>query len=82
MPMDFLRRIEDASFPLAVHQQADIECAAVLAAAELVEANLPDPSDFTARGGVILRITPMGRAELKKLREAPGEAADSGLSGV
>ena len=82
MPMDFLRRIEDASFPLAIHEQADIECAAVLAAADLVEANLPDPGDATGRGGVVLRITPLGRAELKRLREAAGEATDSRRSGV
>lgn len=70
MPMNFLRRIENASFPLAVHEEADIQCAAVLAAAELIEANLPDPCDAARRGGLILRITPRGRAELNRAREA------------
>ncbi|MFM9928007.1 hypothetical protein VLK31_33905 [Variovorax sp. H27-G14] len=69
MPMDFLRRIENASFPLAVHEKADIHCTAVLADAELVEANLQDASDSAGRGGVILRITPLGRAELNRLRD-------------
>lgn len=81
MPMNFLRRIENASFPLAIYEKSDIECAAVLAAAELVEANLPDPGDATGRSGVVLRITPLGRAELKRFREAPGEAADVRRSG-
>jgi hypothetical protein len=69
MPMDFLQRIEDASFPLAIHEVADIRCAAVLAAAKLVEANLPGPEDAEQGRGLIFRITPMGRAELKRLRE-------------
>ena len=70
MPMDFLRRIEDASFPLPIHEEADIQCTAVLVAAGLVEANLPGPNNTEGRGGVILRITPLGRAELKRTRDA------------
>jgi len=69
MPMDFLRRIEDASFPLLISDEADIQCAAVLAAAQLVEANLPEPGEPANKGAVILRITPMGRAELRRLRD-------------
>ncbi|ADU36249.1 hypothetical protein Varpa_2042 [Variovorax paradoxus EPS] len=68
MPMNFLQRIEDASFPLHINEEADIQCAAVLAAAQLVEANLPEPGDPAGKGAVILRITPMGRAELSRLR--------------
>lgn len=68
MPMNFLRRIEDASFPLAIHEEADIQCAAVLVAAGLIEANLPGPDNTAGRGGVILRITPQGRAELNRTR--------------
>jgi hypothetical protein len=41
MPMDFLRRIEHASFPLAIEDENDINCVAVLAAAKLVEAHVP-----------------------------------------
>jgi hypothetical protein len=69
MPMDFLRRIEEATFPLAVLEQADINCAAVLAAADLIEANLPEPGDRLNRTAVILRITPQGRAELARLKK-------------
>lgn len=50
MPMNFLRRIENASFPLAIHQESDIECAAVLVAANLVEANLPEAGDGAGCG--------------------------------
>lgn len=52
MPMDFLRRIEDASFPLAIHEEVEIQCAAVLVAAGLIEANLPDLDDAGKPGGV------------------------------
>lgn len=69
MPMDFLRRIEDVSFPLAIHDEADIRCAAVLAAAEMIEANLPKAGDSIGQGAVILRITPLGRAELSRVRD-------------
>lgn len=70
MPMDFLRRIEDASFPLSVHEESDIQCAAVLAAAGLIEANLPEQGKVPGRSGVILRNTSKGRAELNRLRDA------------
>ncbi len=78
MPMDFLKRIESAAFPLALSDPSDIRCASVLAAAELVEANLPpaDAPSETARA-VILRITPQGRAALSKDR---GKGADGGYS--
>jgi len=66
MPMEFLRRIESASFPLAIHEAADIQRAAVLVAAQLIEANLPDPDSATQLPGVVLRITPRGRAELNR----------------
>ncbi|MBB4225744.1 hypothetical protein [Variovorax guangxiensis] len=69
MPMDFLRSIEEASFPLAIHDEADVQRAAVLVAAKLIDANLPGPDDDAGRSGVILRITPLGRAELARLRQ-------------
>jgi hypothetical protein len=70
MPMDFLRRIEHASFPLAIEDEADINCVAVLAAADLIEAHLPpvSPSTNRSHGVAILRITPLGRAELRRSR--------------
>jgi len=67
--MDFLRSIEEASFPLAIHDEADVQRAAVLVAAKLIDANLPEPGDDAERYGVILRITPLGRAELARLRQ-------------
>lgn len=66
MPMDFLRRIEDAEFPLAVEDFKDVNNAAVLKAAGLIEAELVeavdgDPDTCCA---LIKRITPEGRAAL------------------
>ena len=72
MPMDFLQRIEGASFPLAVKSENEIQCTSVLAAAELVEAVLPPSSSEGTDGrvAIILRITPLGRAELNRMRDA------------
>lgn len=71
MPMDFLASIEEASFPLAVRDEGGIHCAAVLHAAQLVEAMLPpSQSEPGSRVAIILRITPLGRAHLNaKARE-------------
>lgn len=68
MPMDFLRRIENAAFPLTVDDATDVRCAAVLAAAELIAADLPEPSGSVNLPAVILGITAQGRAELRRLR--------------
>jgi hypothetical protein len=66
MPMDFLRRIEKAEFPLPVEDFADVNSVAVLKAAGLVEAELVeavagDPDTCCA---VVIRITPEGNAAL------------------
>lgn len=66
MPMDFLRRIEHAEFPLAVEDFRDVNNAAVLKAAGLIEAELVeavdgDPDTCCA---LVMRITPEGRAAL------------------
>jgi len=71
MPMDFLRRIEDQTFPLTVTDPMDIRNAAVLVAAGLVEATLPTESDEPAMVGTVERITPLGRAELRRMRDRP-----------
>ncbi|WP_447775911.1 hypothetical protein [Variovorax boronicumulans] len=71
MPMDFLRRIEDEAFPLTVTDPVDIRNAAVLVAAGLIDADLPTESDAPERPGVVLRITPLGRAELRRMRDKP-----------
>ena len=66
MPMDFLRRIEKADFPLTVEEVADVDNVAVLRAAGLVEAEMVDAvggNPDTSRA-VVLRITPEGHAAL------------------
>jgi len=65
MPMDFLRRIKDARFPLEPHDEADIRNSIVLEAAELIKAQLPGVGAPPADASVIIfRITPQGRAAL------------------
>lgn len=66
MPMDYLRKIEHAEFPLPVEDFNDVNNVAVLKAAGLVEAELleavqGDPDTCCA---VVLRITPEGRIAL------------------
>jgi hypothetical protein len=80
LPMNLLRRIEHASFPLTIHDGADIRCASVLAAASLVEANLPKPDVAAGRSGVIMRITAAGREQLERLRDAHDPTAGPELS--
>jgi len=71
MPMDFLRRIKDAEFPLVLHELADIRNAIVLEAAGLIEAQLPPPGEpLTGSPAVIFRIKPEGRAAIS--RSKPG----------
>ncbi|WP_198086647.1 hypothetical protein [Variovorax sp. E3] len=71
MPMNLLRRIENAPFPLSITQESEVQCAAVLAAAQLIEARLPEPGAAGDQSALILRITPLGRAELQRLRSEP-----------
>ena len=66
MPMDFLRRVEKADFPLTVEEVADVDNVAVLRAAGLVEAEMVDAvggNPDTSRA-VVLRITPEGHVAL------------------
>ncbi|MDM0010600.1 hypothetical protein QTI51_37750 [Variovorax sp. J22G73] len=66
MPMDFLRRIERAEFPLTVERFADVNNVAVLRAAGLVEAELVEAveGDPDTTCAIVLRITPEGHAAL------------------
>jgi hypothetical protein len=66
MPMDFLRKIEKADFPLTVEEFADVNCVAVLRAAGLVEAEMVEAAegDPDTACAVVLRITPKGHAAL------------------
>jgi len=67
MPMDFLRRIKDAEFPLEFHGEADIQNAIVLKAAELIEAQLSAVgAPSTDAKAIIFRITSEGRAAISK----------------
>lgn len=66
MPKDFLRRIEHVPLPMEVQNPQDIHSAAVLRAAGMLEATLPlEPFDDGSTG-IILKITPLGRAELRR----------------
>ncbi|MET3371357.1 hypothetical protein ABIC89_000390 [Variovorax boronicumulans] len=67
MPTDFLRRIERETLPWAVPDTADIGNLALLVTAGFVEAILPTDSETLDLPGVVLRITPLGLAELSQI---------------
>ncbi|KQX31956.1 hypothetical protein ASD05_27880 [Variovorax sp. Root434] len=71
MPMDYLRKIEKADFPLRVEEANDINNVVVLKAAGFVEAEMENvPSSDPAERfevAVVRRITPLGRAALERL---------------
>jgi len=69
MPMDFLRRIEEAQFPLEVTDPNDIRNVAVLVASGLIEAVVPPESESPTTPAVVAKITALGRAELGRLRD-------------
>jgi hypothetical protein len=73
MPMNFLRRIENATFPLTIHDDFDIQCAAVLAEASLVEANLP-AVDLTASATIAAPAATISASSIKPLRVWPMRA--------
>lgn len=66
MPMDFLRRIELAEFPLTVEEFACVNNVAVLRAAGLIEAEMIEAVEGNPDSAcaIVLRITPEGRAAL------------------
>ena len=76
MPMDYLKRIEKADFPLRVEAAKDINNVAVLSAAGFVEAEIlkPIPNDPGATGEVayVFAITPLGRQKLAEFQEDLG----------
>ncbi|MGO4396340.1 hypothetical protein AB4Z46_33840 [Variovorax sp. M-6] len=76
MPMDYLRRIENAEFPLSVTDINEIGYVAILKAAGLVEAAVPlpyrDPDGTTVQApAIVAEITQKGREELARLRGSP-----------
>jgi len=66
MPMELLRRIEDASFPLVIADEKDVRSAIVLEAAGMTKAQLPSPERPDGRPAVIFAITPLGRRRLNE----------------
>ena len=73
MPLDYLRKIARAEFPLIVADQREINCVAILKAAGLIEASIPMPSKDQPAGSeqgpaIVTRITPQGWEELAKPR--------------
>ena len=73
MPMDYLRKIEKAEFPLRVDSFNDINNVLVLRAAGLVDADLltPPSEDPEQRleAAIVVRITPVGRVALERLKD-------------
>ncbi|MCY1215431.1 hypothetical protein D3C87_1076840 [compost metagenome] len=67
MPTNFLSRIERETLPWAVIDTADICDLERLVTAGLVEAILPTDSETLDLPGVVLRITPLGLAELSQI---------------
>ena len=75
MPMDYLRKIEKAEFPLRVEAFNDINNVLVLQAAGLIEVELPTANGEgfaqSPRVAVVLRITPVGRVTLERQKDSP-----------
>ncbi|MFN9470329.1 hypothetical protein [Acidovorax sp.] len=62
MPLEFLRAISVGPFPLELTGQAELDKLRVLAAADMVEAELPEVGKPAV--AVVRRITGYGRAAL------------------
>ncbi len=76
MPMDYLMRIRHETFPLTITDHGDINSAAVLLAAGLIDATVPLPSveesDVVDQPPAVIRgITPLGRLEIAKRKQIP-----------
>ena len=65
MPLDYLRRIGNSSFPLHTEDPSEINSVAVLEAAGMVEATLPVcRAGQKPRQAIVLRVTPLGQTAL------------------
>jgi hypothetical protein len=60
MPIEYLKEIAQATLPLTVEEEADIDKLRVLCAANLVSVMLPHPHS-ERRYARVLAITPRGR---------------------
>ncbi|WP_406625996.1 hypothetical protein [Acidovorax sp. SDU_ACID1] len=71
MPMELMVALARGKFPTAVDNPADVDKLRVLAAAGLVEAQLPDV-ESEAQCAQVFAITPEGKAALDKSMAKPG----------
>lgn len=78
MPLDYLRSIRNAAFPLTVEDPQEVNCVAVLLAAKLVEGSISVQSNRAAPQAdeiaVIERITLLGHVELARKGGGPPSA--------
>lgn len=68
MAFDYLLKIERAHFPLLIGDPYEVECIHVLRAAELIEAEITAAAEDNSQTAVVRRITPMGRAEIERIK--------------
>jgi hypothetical protein len=71
MSFNYLRKIEHAVFPLTVTDEHEIYCVAVLKAAGMIEALLPESAEGKTNldrpePTIVRQITAMGRAALAR----------------
>lgn len=75
MPLDYLRELAGGTFPLVVTDQADIDKVAVLVAAGMVIADVPEAGQPGV--AVVHELTGFGRATVKaSARGAPKQAGE------
>ena len=75
MPLDYLRSIENESFPLQTTDVHAVDCIRVLLAAEMIDAQvLPEGRAGQPALALVNGITPLGRAALARQEsgKAPG----------
>ena len=71
MPRDYLQKIEHANFPLTVEDKYEVRCVYALQALELVEADVVQAaSDQSVEVVIVRRITPLGKAELQRVKRS------------
>ncbi|WP_206597302.1 hypothetical protein [Pseudacidovorax intermedius] len=69
MSLEYLARIENERFPLAVRQPAELDHVLLLKAAQLITASVPPAGPFgagTAREAVVFGITELGVRTLRQ----------------
>jgi hypothetical protein len=66
MARDFLRKIAHLPLPIEIRQPGDMRSVSVLRAAGMLEAIVPSEPFDDKSTGTVLRITPLGYAELER----------------